>query len=965
MKDAIMKKVACLSIIFLLLFAAVVSARSAEYYIKFTIGAKEDILKITKYISIDNVQDMTVYAYASDRQLEKFGELGYAYEILPHPSTLIEPEMSSDKADIKAWDVYPTYTAYVDMMYQFEIDYPGLCQIVEAGTSVEGRQLLFARISDNIAVEEDEPEVMYTSSIHGDELTGFMLTLRLIDYLLANYGTDPIATMLVDSCEIWINPLANPDGTYAGGNSSVYSATRYNANGVDMNRNFPDPDDGPHPDGNSWQPETEAMMNFASQHSFAISANFHGGAEVINYPWDTWSRLCIDNNWWIDVSRNFADSSQYYSPSGYLTDLNNGITNGYAWYTITGGRQDYMNYWRGCREVTIEISSTKLPSASTMPSFWNYNKSSLLHYLENGIYGLRGVVTDAATGDPIFAKIFIPGHDSDLDSSRVFTDPDVGDYHRMIEAGTYDIEFSAPGYASKTAKSKNVFDYSTTRVDITLSELTDPPALSVYSHSAGLIDPGDIVDFAITLQNTGVGNASNVNSLLTTGDSYISITQDASTYPKIYTGGGTAVSDLEYQISVSPSCPLNHMASFDLIVSADNGYTDTLTFSLLVGQIAEDFETGNFTAFPWTFSGNVNWLITASAPYEGTYCATSGNIIDNQRSALELSIDVVSPGTISFYYRVSSEPGYDYLKFYVDNVEKGSWAGTVGWTQASYTIAAGTHALKWEYKKDGSQSDGSDCGWIDKIVFPPIDISVPITITTASLPNWTAAYPYSEQLEATGGTGEYTWVDKNGDLSATGLTLSSTGLVSGTPVAGGVSFTAQALDTAGNDSEKPFSFTINPPVVIITDSLPEGVTGVPYSIQLASSGGTGVKIWLDKNNDLPGTGLTLSSTGILSGSVSTAGTITFTSLVHDNISASDEKLLSITFAQGFLCGDANSDQAVNVADAVFIINYVFRSGIAPDPLEAGDANFDGDVNIGDAVYLINYVFRDGDAPVCE
>ncbi len=66
----------------------------------------------------------------------------------------------------------------------------------------------------------------------------------------------------------------------------------------------------------------------------------------------------------------------------------------------------------------------------------------------------------------------------------------------------------------------------------------------------------------------------------------------------------------------------------------------------------------------------------------------------------------------------------------------------------------------------------------------------------------------------------------------------------------------------------------------------------------------------------------------------------------------------------FICGDANSDGGVNVGDAVLLINYIFKEGPAPDPIEAGDINGDGDINVGDAVYLINYIFKEGPAPNC-
>jgi uncharacterized Ntn-hydrolase superfamily protein len=66
----------------------------------------------------------------------------------------------------------------------------------------------------------------------------------------------------------------------------------------------------------------------------------------------------------------------------------------------------------------------------------------------------------------------------------------------------------------------------------------------------------------------------------------------------------------------------------------------------------------------------------------------------------------------------------------------------------------------------------------------------------------------------------------------------------------------------------------------------------------------------------------------------------------------------------YLCGDANLDQTTNVADAVYLINWIFKGGPAPVPLEAGDANCDSQTNVGDAVYLINYVFKSGPPPCC-
>jgi len=86
---------------------------------------------------------------------------------------------------------------------------------------------------------------------------------------------------------------------------------------------------------------------------------------------------------------------------------------------------------------------------------------------------------------------------------------------------------------------------------------------------------------------------------------------------------------------------------------------------------------------------------------------------------------------------------------------------------------------------------------------------------------------------------------------------------------------------------------------------------------------------------------------------------------RDNIETGPwSELASFVVVPAYICGDANGDGEANVGDAVFLINYTFKGGPAPDPIEAGDANGDGQCNVGDAVYLISYVFKGGPAPVC-
>ncbi len=190
------------------------------------------------------------------------------------------------------------------------------------------------------------------------------------------------------------------------------------------------------------------------------------GTAVCNYPWDTWSRLAADDSWWQYVCREYADNVHENCPWGYMADFDNGITNGYAWYTISGGRQDYMNYFHQCREFTLEISDTKLLHPDSLPMYWEYNYRSLLNYMEQSTFGIRGTVKDSVTGWPVKAEIYVPLHD--LDSSWVYSTLPNGNYHRLLAAGTYTLKFSAPNYETKFVNNVSVTNRQASILDIKL-----------------------------------------------------------------------------------------------------------------------------------------------------------------------------------------------------------------------------------------------------------------------------------------------------------------------------------------------------------------------------------------------------------------------------------------------------------------------------------------------------------------
>ena len=231
-----------------------------------------------------------------------------------------------------------------------------------------------------------------------------------------------------------------------------------------------------------------------------------------------------------------------------------------------------------------------------------------------------------------------------------------------------------------------------------------------------ILDPGETVDIYVSFINNGGSDAYNAVSEISTSDTYITI--NSSTHNIGDFNAGSIITAL-FNISVANNTPLGHVSDISAEINADLNYVNSADFILRIGFINEGFESGNFESFDWEMSGSANWLISTDA-IEGIYSARSGAIGNSQTTSLYLTMDVLAAGDISFYRKVSSENNYDYLKFYVNNQLQGQWCGTVSWSQVTYPVPAGTNVeFKWTYYKDGSVSTGSDCTWIDDILFPP------------------------------------------------------------------------------------------------------------------------------------------------------------------------------------------------------------------------------------------------------
>nr|NQU92922.1 hypothetical protein [Bacteroidota bacterium] len=232
----------------------------------------------------------------------------------------------------------------------------------------------------------------------------------------------------------------------------------------------------------------------------------------------------------------------------------------------------------------------------------------------------------------------------------------------------------------------------------------------------GYLEPGETAQVYVEIQNFGGGIAHNVSATLENSDPYFTITQGSFQLGEI---SGNGLGTAEFEIYVDESTPIGYTTIFSVEATADFGFEASDSFTIAIGFVVEDFESGSFDIYEWGFSGEAPWSITDNIAYEGIYCMKSGTVSDLQSSVAFVTMDVIADGEISFYFKVSSEATYDFLNFYIDGSAAGSWSGEVGWTQATASVTAGEHVFKWEYKKDYSVSNGSDCAWVDFIVFPP------------------------------------------------------------------------------------------------------------------------------------------------------------------------------------------------------------------------------------------------------
>ena len=238
---------------------------------------------------------------------------------------------------------------------------------------------------------------------------------------------------------------------------------------------------------------------------------------------------------------------------------------------------------------------------------------------------------------------------------------------------------------------------------------------SEWGNDNGLLDPGETAIIRLKVVNRGHCNAQNADVSLIPYNAYVEVLSSDTVLSSVSNFGSYFP---QFLVQVDSNAPIGIFAEMHSHILC-GGYDVTNIFYPKIGRLMEDWETGDFTKFNWQQGGDQPWEITNQYPFAGFYDAKSGAIQNNQTSELFISYQVMSPDSITFWRKVSSEQDYDKLNFYIDNNLMDSWSGTsVGWKRQAYFVSSGMHQFRWAYEKDYSNASGSDCGWIDNIGLP-------------------------------------------------------------------------------------------------------------------------------------------------------------------------------------------------------------------------------------------------------
>jgi succinylglutamate desuccinylase len=256
---------------------------------------------------------------------------------------------------------YRTYDSVSAELIALQIQYPDLVKLETYGTTNSGHKLYALKISDNVKMDEDEPEIMITSATHGDEIITVEVEMELILTLLKNYDKDPRLTKMINDHELFFIPMVNPQG---------YSRRDRYARNTDPNRDYPYP-------GVEEKQSVDcidSIRKFFHAHDFKGSIDLHAYGKLVMFPWGytKTSPPAVDEANFQYLTSSMAEINKY--EAGQISKII---------YVAKGSSADYY-YWKNkTLALGIELSTSKAPPFRSVAKVVEESKEMIWRFIEH------------------------------------------------------------------------------------------------------------------------------------------------------------------------------------------------------------------------------------------------------------------------------------------------------------------------------------------------------------------------------------------------------------------------------------------------------------------------------------------------------------------------------------------------------------------------------------------------------
>jgi len=388
-------------------------------------------------------------------------------------------EIIERQDEVELSDAYKTNDEVAEFLAAKADEFPDIIKVVTIGKSHEGRDILAVKISDNVEKDEIEPVILFNALHHAREVMTIEVALDIINMLTSGYEIHDRISQYVDFAEIWVIPVANPDGlnriwtrdTWWRKNARADEKT--NVYGVDLNRNYPyqwgscNGSSGSRgsqtyrgPNAAS-EPETQALIQFITQIQPIFNISYHSYSELVLFPYGCRKMYVAESDLVSKIGKELA--------SRLIKDSGRGsYAPGTPWeilYSVDGDDISWQYAAVGTIPFVIELNSS---SQGFQPDYdkWrdttvSRSRAGWSYLIERMLSGpiLAGQVVDTITGQPVSARIHVRGIEYKKDEVPRSSKSSTGEFFKIMDSGHHTIGFHAE-------------DYEPEEVDI---EFTDKP----------------------------------------------------------------------------------------------------------------------------------------------------------------------------------------------------------------------------------------------------------------------------------------------------------------------------------------------------------------------------------------------------------------------------------------------------------------------------------------------------------